>query len=319
MNCKKIEKYLSAYIDGELDETVRQSVAAHISQCPRCRAKADELDAAAGELSQAPKVNAPADFTERLYERLERPLLWQRMLNRLFKPFHIKIPLELATAAALGVLVIFVMRPAVQEQSVITDSRMAKAPPPAADAGRPDRPSSMEGIKMDSQASDRRDARSAKKTDEKVITVAWLVRPQAVAPPFQAGGTKRPAADREKTAAATPETKPRKMAEKSAGSAVKSKEAADSIAYSLSTAPSRREQSIDHLKKVAKAINGRILAISENAAGQPESVRVELPADLYNAFIRRLAMTGDFKTPPPDVSLNNKQSIELVIKLPDSI
>jgi len=316
MNCKTIEKYLSVYIDGELEETMRQKVAAHISQCPRCRAKADELKSAAKELSQASKVRAPADFTKRLYERLERPPLWERLLNLLFRPFHIKIPLELATAAALGVLVIFVMLPAVQEPSVMTDGQMAKAPRTAAETGRPD----LEGVKTYSQAPDRREASSVKKTSEKVIRVAWLVRPQAVAPPFEAGGTKRPAADREKTVAPAPEAKPRKMAEKSTGSAVKTKETADSIDSPLSmAAPSRREQSIDQLKKVVKAINGRMLSINKDAAGQPESVRVELPAALYNAFIRRLSMTGDFKTPPPDISPQNKQPIELVIHIPESL
>ena len=316
MNCKTTENYLSAYIDGELEETMRQNVAAHISECPRCQAKADELKAAAKQLSKAPKVSAPADFTKRLYDRLEQPPLWERLLNRLFKPFHIKIPLELATAAALGVLVVFVMLPAVQEQSVVTDGQMAKAPRPIAETRSPD----LEGIKMYSQAPEPREARSEKEADEKVITVAWLVRPRAVAPPFEAGERRRPATDREKSAAAEPETKPRKMAEKSTGGAVESRETSDSIAYSLSVAaPSRREQSIDHLKKVVKAINGRMLSINKDAAGQPESVRVELPAALYSAFIRRLSMTGDFETPPPDISPKNKQPIELVIHIPDSL
>ena len=36
MNCKEFARYCQSYIDGELDEKLRQEAQSHFDNCPRC-------------------------------------------------------------------------------------------------------------------------------------------------------------------------------------------------------------------------------------------------------------------------------------------
>ncbi len=70
-NCKQIEKLLSAYADGELNEQQKALVAQHVAHCPHCAALLDEylaLNAAIADCA----VQAPEGFTERVMQAVER-------------------------------------------------------------------------------------------------------------------------------------------------------------------------------------------------------------------------------------------------------
>ncbi len=68
--CKQIEKLLSAYADGELNEQQKTLVAQHVAHCPHCAALLDEylaLNAAIADCA----VQAPEGFTERVMQAVE--------------------------------------------------------------------------------------------------------------------------------------------------------------------------------------------------------------------------------------------------------
>ena len=70
-NCKQIEKLLSAYADGELNEQQKALVAQHVAHCPHCAALLDEyltLHAAIADCA----VQAPEGFTERVMQAVKR-------------------------------------------------------------------------------------------------------------------------------------------------------------------------------------------------------------------------------------------------------
>ena len=43
MNCKKIQKHLSAYVDGQVGKTLQSRIEAHLQTCDQCRAKVEQF------------------------------------------------------------------------------------------------------------------------------------------------------------------------------------------------------------------------------------------------------------------------------------
>jgi len=109
MDCAAILKWLSEYIDGTLDAQTRTWVEKHITDCENCKQELDSLRAVVQELGALDPVKPPADFLEKIHERMEPRSGFNKMVRKLFVPFHIKIPLELAAAATVTILVVLVL------------------------------------------------------------------------------------------------------------------------------------------------------------------------------------------------------------------
>jgi anti-sigma factor RsiW len=58
MNCKDINKLLTAYLDNEVTPEERGQIEAHLSACPHCREELEAIDATQGQLRQALKAVA---------------------------------------------------------------------------------------------------------------------------------------------------------------------------------------------------------------------------------------------------------------------
>ena len=109
MECVRVKELLSEYIDGSLDAQVGAAVKDHVSICNGCKEELASLSAMVEELGSLEPVKAPADFLEKIHERMEPRFRLYRIIRKLFVPFHIKIPLELAAAATMAILVIAVL------------------------------------------------------------------------------------------------------------------------------------------------------------------------------------------------------------------
>ena len=70
MNCRRIQKRLSAYQDEEIAGEERERIAAHLEECPSCRRSYAELDLLWQSLEKSPDVEASRDFNQRLSERI---------------------------------------------------------------------------------------------------------------------------------------------------------------------------------------------------------------------------------------------------------
>ena len=73
MKCSKVQEHLSAWLDGEVPEGLRQALADHFSGCPACQAELavmERLDAALAGL-EAP---VPRDLAAKVRRRLPRPM-----------------------------------------------------------------------------------------------------------------------------------------------------------------------------------------------------------------------------------------------------
>jgi hypothetical protein len=105
--CDIIQPELSAYLDGELTPHRREQVEEHFAACPRCQEALAELKILAAGVAELPKLPAPPRFLADVRRKIaggSRPkaLSWQ---DYLFRPFWIKIPLELAAVVAVTIFV----------------------------------------------------------------------------------------------------------------------------------------------------------------------------------------------------------------------
>ena len=109
MECVRVKELLSEYIDGVLDTRARAGVEKHIAVCEGCKEDLASMSALVEELGGLKPVKAPPDFLEEIHGRLRPRFQFGRMARKLFMPFRIKIPLELAAAATMAVLVFSVL------------------------------------------------------------------------------------------------------------------------------------------------------------------------------------------------------------------
>ncbi len=90
MDCSAIQELLSEYIDGVLDVKAKKAVEKHVSTCESCNQELASLSAVVEELGSLDQVKAPADFLEKIHERMEPRFSIDRLIRKLFVPFHIK-------------------------------------------------------------------------------------------------------------------------------------------------------------------------------------------------------------------------------------
>lgn len=67
-----VTEYYTAYLDGDLPETLRQEVDAHVRVCPQCAAELRELRALVADMRTLPILTPPADFTAGVRTRLQQ-------------------------------------------------------------------------------------------------------------------------------------------------------------------------------------------------------------------------------------------------------
>ncbi len=110
MECAEIRPRLSEYMDGVLDAQTMSLVEKHMLTCRECKKTLESFQSLVQELSDLHPIKPPDDFLEQLHERMAKRFDLKNLMRRLFFPFRIKIPLQFATAAAMAVLIFFIIR-----------------------------------------------------------------------------------------------------------------------------------------------------------------------------------------------------------------
>lgn len=101
MSCKRFERQVWDYLEGQLSPSERAAFEAHMAHCEHCQRVWDSAQRTVQALRQLPRYRPSPDFRERLQARLHQaPPKPARLRLRLgWKP--------LALAPALGLLVAF--------------------------------------------------------------------------------------------------------------------------------------------------------------------------------------------------------------------
>ncbi|MGO9243853.1 MAG: anti-sigma factor family protein [Verrucomicrobiia bacterium] len=126
-DCDVVRPELSAYLDGELAPHRRELVGAHLASCPQCQEALAELKTLATGVAALPKLQPSPRFLAEVRRKIARgdhpeALTWR---DALFRPFWIKVPLEIAALVAVAV---FMMR--LEEQQpleTVASGRFAQA------------------------------------------------------------------------------------------------------------------------------------------------------------------------------------------------
>jgi anti-sigma factor RsiW len=142
MKCAEVEEKLSEYLEALLDRDTADAVRDHLAACARCREELRLLDETRQAVTALPSIDLPAGFTQRVMARVreeaERPNLFQR----LFRPFHIKIPIHALALLIIGGIAVYLYQthrpvvpvatestPSLPETSAERKSNAPAAPP----------------------------------------------------------------------------------------------------------------------------------------------------------------------------------------------
>ena len=72
MNCRDMVDYLSDYLDGELDASIRMTIETHNGECPPCRAFVKTLRRTVEMVRASPCEPLPPALRQALYDALRK-------------------------------------------------------------------------------------------------------------------------------------------------------------------------------------------------------------------------------------------------------
>lgn len=313
MECLRAKELLSDYIDGILDTQSAAQLEVHLSGCAGCRQQLDALKALVSELNRLEPVKTPHDFLDQIHDRLGSRFRLDTVVKKLFFPLRIKIPLELATAAVMAVLIIGVIGIQKEERHLqrtpqvsISQTFLEKKQ----DSNR----LSRRLKKAETTSVSKQRASYRKEPEIQPIVLAMVVKSgKSVrvdetlgfqqAPSEPSPGKAAGVADEENRSVSYFST-PQRPSEVPAQDAIKSGAPAASLSKDSRQLEEKSLLNLKQIryrvKKLVQALEGNVLSgrDDQQAPGQ-RSMTVNIPAGRYNEFVGELRHIAPFQTPPP--------------------
>jgi hypothetical protein len=111
MNCGDVKILLPGYLDGDLPQDEKNAVEEHLKTCQQCVRELEALKKAALLIRGLDEVEPPPFFSKKIMARVKAEQRPKRSLvERLFFPLHLKLPLEAVATVLIAVLAVFVYR-----------------------------------------------------------------------------------------------------------------------------------------------------------------------------------------------------------------
>jgi len=121
MNCEAIQRYLSDFLDKNLDVERAQEIKDHLTACSLCSEEMASLAECQRLVSGLPAVEPPAGFTNRVMAEVREAANPPRLWERLFLPLRIKIPLQATAVVLIAVLAAYIyQKEPLQREAVLT-------------------------------------------------------------------------------------------------------------------------------------------------------------------------------------------------------
>jgi Predicted integral membrane protein (DUF2275)/Putative zinc-finger len=121
MNCEEVQKYLSDFLDENLDVERSQEIGDHLAACLLCSEEIASLAECQRLVSGLPTVEPPVGFTTRVMAHVRDAARKRSLWDRLFSPFQIKIPLQATAVVLIAVLAAYIyQKEPLQRESVIS-------------------------------------------------------------------------------------------------------------------------------------------------------------------------------------------------------
>ena len=132
MTCHDVREQLSALLDNALLAPEREAVETHLAACGECRLELTRLRETVTLLGRLPPVHAPVGFVDRVMARTSRSSWRRRLLDALFLPLRVKLPLEATALLLVGVSALYVYQRTPEVQHLARqEARESEAVPPA--------------------------------------------------------------------------------------------------------------------------------------------------------------------------------------------
>ena len=292
-DCSEIRNLLSEYLDDALDAKAKALADEHLRTCPACRKELDSLKTLVKGIGSLESVKAPADFLDRLHQRMERPSKISQMREWLFYPLRVKIPLQLAGAAVIA-LILFSILP-LQQSSLKLHSK-------------PEQEKKAEDTAY--YADESRGAGRAAAPVQKAVTAepAKVTREVALNLKRQVRTKAAPAEPSEAQAPASPavqEMQRQKLAARAPAKEDKKEEALE-----------KESESVLSITKAIEAAKGKALSVEyHRQTGRPEFVHAEIPAGQLPIFYAKLRELGDLQVSPETGTEKDSDTVQITIRI----
>jgi hypothetical protein len=118
--CAHCKEQLSTYLDGITTAEEKKLIEEHLSTCKHCSLSLSELTKTQETLHNLEEVEPPPWFTQKIMNRVREEAEPKKgLLQRLFYPLHIKIPVEALATCLVVVLALFVYKNTEPEMKVL--------------------------------------------------------------------------------------------------------------------------------------------------------------------------------------------------------
>jgi hypothetical protein len=109
MNCQEIQNLLPGYWENLLSSEERSVIDSHLPLCPLCRRSLVDLKDTENLLKKLKEVEPPPFFEQRILSRVREEAGQKKgILQKLFFPIHIKIPIQAMATVLIAVLAVYI-------------------------------------------------------------------------------------------------------------------------------------------------------------------------------------------------------------------
>jgi anti-sigma factor RsiW len=305
MDCSEIKALLSEYIDGTLEPETKDLVDQHVASCAECREELASLKALVHELGSLEPMQPPEDFLVQVHERLEKPSLFSTLLRTLFRPFQIKLPLQIAGAVAMAILVFSLLY---FQREEFRAPGVAPQEDKQADevVGTKDR-----AIKTKARPALQQTALKESQKATRPIEVTILVREDLTPWAHEPSGAIESPIPSEKqqpeTARRTLQSAQMKEEERSAGLG-----AQDKVPYKIA----KEDDPLVGLNRLIRSLQGKVLSVHRDKnPRQPGTLYAQIPASRWEEFKDQLKALGDLEIPAEPRIQEGEENLQVRIRL----
>lgn len=184
MDCHRVREILFEAAGSDLPEEVRKALEAHLAECRSCAAEASAIQQELEAFRALPRVAAPADFLNRIHERMAEPRTSRSGWKWFSGFFGSRRFVELAGLAVTAMLVVVIYHASLKElpeqkSPIVSAPAPALAPSPAVDSAPAEREPVREEFRRQSPEPKRSAvprspagvAREFKKSDHLTVTL----------------------------------------------------------------------------------------------------------------------------------------------------
>jgi hypothetical protein len=111
MECKDIQRNLSAYRDGVSSAEEKGVIEEHLKSCKACRTSLEDLEKTLSYVKNLNEIEPPAWLTQKVMTRVrEEAVQKEGIVHKLFYPLHIKVPVQAIATILIAVSAFYIFK-----------------------------------------------------------------------------------------------------------------------------------------------------------------------------------------------------------------